>query len=728
MIIFCLFLLISLIEGEPHNFIPNGGFELDQIDDPKQKNWHLPNKENSYCKRVTDEKHSGKYSLYCNDQDETTNLDMYSSSSGDIIPGLRYNVSCYFKLKNVKNGDLLLSLGGGGTMGIWEYSSKVAECKDGTCDDEWYYMWGVSGVYFQEKSKYSFAAVLHPEKATGEFWIDDYRLDVAEETYLLSVDVIAWRQEVFEDPVEVRVSTTLYKSAFETGKYSQYKLYVINEKDETVWTSQKFYPWYNIDQTVISMQLEPKELKPGNYKLRVSFYNNLTEALETVSTTFRKVDKKKDYKIFVDNDLRTFVDGELFFPLGAYVYDVKDEDISNFADSPFNIMKIDIMEKSMIDKIYEQSNHRLRVIPQFTGSITKDKTKIQEKLDWAKKKIDECKNSEGLFAYYLADEPSIEYLPSMIETTKLARDIDSNHPLWAVILDRNKLNEFKEGLDTVGLDCYPLQTYDELQAPKMVTMKARRLIGNSRAMWNIPQIFDWRVYYESFKNSHIQWDKEGPPTEEQLTNMVYQWIAAGGMGIIYYHYSEVVAMHPTNDFQTEWNKIKKVSKELMDKYSKIIMSNAPVNPDYKMPVYDVLYNNIGWRLFRYNHKDYILLVNALTEEDWITFCIPRGVTLKKISGISELNGIDEDSCTWIGLKSMEVMWLEGSGGDYDVDESNYEKPNMKSRFNEEKSMTNEDMGEFPDGGDNGGKSDDPKTGNATNTMILMVILAILMFL
>ena len=76
------------------------------------------------------------------------------------------------------------------------------------------------------------------------------------------------------------------------------------------------------------------------------------------------------------------------------------------------------------------------------------------------------------------------------------------------------MGKFKEAFDVVGIDCYPLQYYESLEDIYIMAKQSRKLIINNRAQWDIPQFFDWEYYNQN--------EKEKPPTESQLKQMVYQ--------------------------------------------------------------------------------------------------------------------------------------------------------------------------------------------------------------
>ena len=104
--------------------------------------------------------------------------------------------------------------------------------------------------------------------------------------------------------------------------------------------------------------------------------------------------------------------------------------------------------------------------------------------------INQMKDSPGFFAYYIADEPAVQLIPFLREVTLTIREFDKDHVAWPAINNRLALRQYKEMFDVVGIDCYPLQNYDDLHAIWVMATQSRLRVINNRAMWDIPQIFD----------------------------------------------------------------------------------------------------------------------------------------------------------------------------------------------------------------------------------------------
>jgi hypothetical protein len=207
--------------------------------------------------------------------------------------------------------------------------------------------------------------------------------------------------------------------------------------------------------------------------------------------------------------------------------------------------------------------------------------------------------------------------------------------------------------DVVGIDCYPVQHYDDLHAIWVMARQSRMRMINNRAMWNIPQIFDWTVYDR---------ENESPPTEKQLRQMTYQWIVGGAMGIIYYDFTEMRVMDYKNPFDQEWEKVKRVATELKEKYVDIILSDEPVNDEYVIPKFDSIggANYFGRRLWKYKGDDYLLIVNVRNVKYNITFKKPNDTDLVMIMGESKMTVDTTTHIVKLEMPEADVVWLKGT--------------------------------------------------------------------
>ena len=479
--------------------------------------------ENSYCVPTNETARTGKYSLHCNSPSGASG---FVAQWNKVFSGLKHRISGYFKIKKIDPSgriSILAESMGGAQYGIWSYP----KCPNGAappCMDDWFYFSDITTMYLSPENLTYIMDVV--SRGDTEFWVDDIAFEpITTDKLLRAAEVRSWRQEVFEDKVEVLADLLITGTCFEKGDHLNLTLDVIETSTgEVVQTITDYHIELRVENFLAIFIVDPKPLKEGFYTMRVTMVNSLFETTEVVETNMHKLGKKRTYKRYIDNYNRVIDDGKPFFPLGLYTYTMyyNDTEIDTIADSPFNLVLTPNYGKGNIDYIYNRSKGKLRSITSL-GCVrcSSEKADLEASAKCAEETASSWSTSDGFFGYYLADEPSLSCLPSMREVSLKIREIDHDHFIYPVINQRFNMHKFKEGFDVVGADDYPVQHYDTLRSIVIVARQGRDRLMNSRAMWNVPQIFDWTVYNRT---------NESPPTEKQLRHMTYQFIVGGGMG------------------------------------------------------------------------------------------------------------------------------------------------------------------------------------------------------
>ena len=109
--------------------------------------------------------------------------------------------------------------------------------------------------------------------------------------------------------------------------------------------------------------------------------------------------------------------------------------------------------------------------------------------------------------------------------------------------------------DVASADPYPISR-DPISMVSDWTEHVRKGTKGRRAIWMIPQIFDYRNYGR--KDAHT-------PTREEMRNMTWQCIVGGANGIIYFKYGDL-AKNPFGDatFESRWADVQAVAQKVKD--------------------------------------------------------------------------------------------------------------------------------------------------------------------
>ena len=504
----------------------------------------------------------------------------------------------------------------------------------------------------------------------GTFIIDEIFWTPAKINIFNSLSINVWQSTVYDEEFEIRVALHIKNSIYENGTYINLNLtiYDYNEKEKM------FLDEYKIKTTHLTKYAEfivdPSKLEPGFYTAKVQIYNEYADKYESNQQChFRKCSGgltreylKKHRKIYIDDKLRTWINGKITFPIGLYAGEYNETHKNNWINSPFNMIFNGGSDERMINELYNQSNHRLYSI-QYLGKNAATYKHTDEEIIKAKEnalnRVKAYKKYEGLIGYYFIDEPGPEIVDSMMNTTFGIREEDPDRFVFTAVNQRYSLNRIKEGLDVIGTDCYPATTSDALHCVSTVATEGIRNMANAKANWGVIQIYDKTIDDETGQNA---------PTELELRNMLYQVIAAGAMGLFAFDYAGLWHPKAHNPPQSEWKKVVKVFTEFKDIYSKFVYCvDEPFRESYYFP--EMIYSiprgeNVIARIWKNNSYDYILLVNMDKDKSTVTYkfkkpspktCIEimSGIEKKDISISNEKNEVT------INIPFIGVVWLRG---------------------------------------------------------------------
>jgi hypothetical protein len=112
------------------------------------------------------------------------------------------------------------------------------------------------------------------------------------------------------------------------------------------------------------------------------------------------------------------------------------------------------------------------------------------------------------------------------------------------------------------------------------------------------QIFDWAYHY---------WNRYGhpefisaQPTLQEMINMSWQALVAGGKGLMYYGYYELVQMDEITPFEDCWKDVIKLTENIW-KYKDVILSIDEVTKiEYTKNL------NVTFRQWKYNKTNYMM--------------------------------------------------------------------------------------------------------------------------
>ena len=164
--------------------------------------------------------------------------------------------------------------------------------------------------------------------------------------------------------------------------------------------------------------------------------------------------------------------------------------------------------------------------------------------------------------------------------------------------------------DVIGSDPYPIcQTGDPPISQVMEhTRITRRGVFGARAMWQIPQAFDWGAYRVKDK------DKTRPPTFDEMRNMAWQFIAEGANGLIFYAYDSWEKMKWRTPPEEMWGNVCRVGAEVREKFP-VFLS------DEVAPSVTLITRDASVRAWRKGGDVWLLAVNPTYKPKVVEFAL-----------------------------------------------------------------------------------------------------------
>ena len=309
-------------------------------------------------------------------------------------------------------------------------------------------------------------------------------------------------------------------------------------------------------------------------------------------------------KVWIDEHQRTIVDGKPFFPLGMYWSGVSQDKLDIFIQAPFNcLMPYGSPDKTGLDLCQARN---LKVIYSvkdiYSGTKwapAKVKTEADE-ISWIEERVRLYKDHPAVLAWYINDELSLSMLKRLSDRQTLMERLDPGHPTWVVLYQYDQIREYMPTFDVIGTDPYPIPSQPIGTATKW-TRATRQGSFGCRALWQVPQAFDWGAYRSPEERKGTR-----APTLEELRSMAWQCVAAGANGLIFYSFFDLFKEPNGVSFDARWADVKKVAEEFAARIP-MLLSVDPVPAVTGAP------DTMGVRCWKWRDAVYLLAVNTTLE-------------------------------------------------------------------------------------------------------------------
>ncbi|MBI5229294.1 carbohydrate binding domain-containing protein [Candidatus Micrarchaeota archaeon] len=621
----------TLVDYDNINVVSNPGFEEGMT------NWSVAN-DPSKGQTVEDIVHSGNKSLRIQNYNSSTYPIAFQSIN--LVPN-----SSYFLSGWVKTGEL---------------SASGASYNQATIAYEWTALngrWG-SGVYTfvkansdWTKAQYSFVlptnysrgnVILYLPKAydidnkvtTGTAWFDDISITSPVSFYVI-IRYPTYRNTIYpgqEKKVTVGVRTA--RTHFlQISDYS-IELTFFDSNNQTI---SRITEPYDGSQPWNSYSVDLSNYPSGNYSVLVKLLLKINGfELKSKNLSFKIAEPTTPFpKVYIDENNRIVVDGELFFPLGFYHSASLNETIAvlnRLNNSKFNTMLSYASNwwgpKAGTDFLNAAQNKSIKIIYSVKDCFNGSRYIANNTPPWKGTTgvltglVSFFKNHSALLGWYMNDELTDKYLPQLQENYELIKSIDPDHPALQILYTSEPLDLHVNNTDVIGIDHYPVLA-SRLNQPKLYefgesTKKIATTVMNSRGIWMVPECSSQKSYFISLGRNP---NETRAPTYEEMMALSYQGLVFGARGLIFYQLSILL----NENGEPQWEVMKRVGEQL-DSIKPIVLGiDAPAEKSVSSssPKISVLTRLVG-------DEVYALAVNPYYENNSATFTIGSGLNAERI--------------------------------------------------------------------------------------------------
>ena len=346
------------------------------------------------------------------------------------------------------------------------------------------------------------------------------------------------------------------------------------------------------------------ELKEGEGEIGFELFAPDGAKLGESKLPFRRVKTLPKRRVWIDEHKRAIVDGKPFFPFGMYTGNRNRR--ADFVKGPFNTImsyipldavEMDFFHTNGIKVIYSVKDVYAAMGEKAPSCVISPETEDA----YVQAKVDAFRTHPALLAWYVNDERVLELYKPLLARQKLLERLDPDHPTWAVLYQIDLLREMSPTFDIIGTDPYPVPE-KPLSFVTQATRETSDAFFGTRAMWQVPQAFDWGVYAK--RPSRM-------PTADEMKSMFWQAIASGANGLILYSFSAIQYGKRKDgtplDFESQWKPICEAGEE--------IKRFIPVFESDPGPVATGAPEVWGVRTWRKDGEIWLLLVNAQDKAD-----------------------------------------------------------------------------------------------------------------
>jgi hypothetical protein len=447
---------------------------------------------------------------------------------------------------------------------------------------------------------------------TGKAWFDDVSLQEFLPPLLEGVTTDRYRGAYVGGTATIVAGLTLDQQRLAPGDVTV----TATVRDATGATVMKTEA-QSIEPRQARIALATDSLAVGTHDVEVSVRTRSGGRAESLALRLTRLAKEPARKVWIDPHGRTIVDGAPFFPLGAYWSGITPERLKIYAASPFNCLmpygrptaeQMDLAHGHGLKVIYSIKDYYAgtRWAPPFIKEEADERPAVEAA-------VSAFRQHPALLAWYINDELPVDMLERLNRRQSWMEELDPDHPTWVVLYQVADVRRYLGSFDVIGTDPYPIPQLPASRALEW-TRQTRTATFGRRAVWQVPQIFDWASYKEGAER-----DAYRPPTLLEMRSMAWQCIAAGANGLVFYSWFDLWKMNDRTPFARRWGEVNTMAGEIA-RLIPVLLSADPVPPVSVSGPEDVARRCWGQR-----GDAWLLLVNSVPEERRVRIALEPSV-------------------------------------------------------------------------------------------------------
>ena len=464
----------------------------------------------------------------------------------------------------------------------------------------------------------------------GKAWFDDLRIVPIDLPPIGEFISDAYRNRAAEGPVTFHVALNAKKDEITTKGY--HGRFVV---PSVVGGTRLAEPVPDPENpSELSATVEASSLPLGESKVTFELLNAKGKLVAKKPLTFTRTAKPETKGVRIDRRGITRIDGKPFFPLGMFMWKAVPEKIDHYAKGPFNcLMPYAEPTKAEMDYVHGKGLKMIYTLKDcYVGlsGVPKGVTNEATETAYVTRRIGEFRNHPALLAWYINDVLGLDWLKRLAARRDLCERLDPDHPTWVAHYMVEDIRSHLPAFDVIGSDPYPIcQTGDPPISQVMEhTRITRKCVFGARAMWQIPQAFDWGAYRVKDK------DKTRPPTFDEMRNMAWQFIAEGANGLIFYSYSDWDKMKWRTPPEKMWDSVCRIGAEVKSKFPVFLSGETA-------PRVSLVTKDASVRAWRKDGETWLLAVNPTYGPKVVEFAL-EGCALRRSVSLGPLG-------VWLGV-------------------------------------------------------------------------------